>query len=236
MRSRRLFALGVLAVLPAVPATAAGQVLDGREVPINTARTWCIAPTGELPNWDAPAHPECEMAWRVVAEREGRVLYSARYAWPSPSRSKAPLRVLSEVLFEGRRGSGVVRKLYAVQDDEAHVRLAPLRLVTIAGVPVIESLVCLPDTGECGRELAAWTSGRVAAIRDLTVADIRAKLPAKFDLRMNPAVDLPALTGKGSAWAPHDRDCCPSASIEFTLRLADGELRVDDLRFTRRSG
>jgi len=215
---------------------AAGHVLDGAEMPLNTARTWCIAPAGELPNWNTPAHPECEMAWRVLAEQDGRVLYSARYAWPSPSRSKVPLRVLSEVLFEGQRGSAVLRRLYAVQDDEAHVRLAPLRLVTVAGAPIIESLVCAPDTGECGRELASWSPGRVTAIGDRTAADIRAKLPPRFDLRMNPAIDLAALTGKGSAWAASDRDCCPSASIEFTLGLANGELHVLDLRFRRRSG
>ncbi|HEX4826167.1 MAG TPA: hypothetical protein VFV19_17845 [Candidatus Polarisedimenticolaceae bacterium] len=226
----------VLGFAAASSARAAGRVLDGAEMPINTARTWCIAPTGELPNWTSPAHPECEMAWKVLAERDGRVLYSARYAWPSPSPAKAPLRVLSEVLFEGRRGTGVVRRLYAVQDDEAHVRPAPLHIFIVAGQPVIESLVCVPETGECGRELAAWAAGHMVPVRDLTVADIRAKLPPRFDLRMNPAIDLLALRGKGSAWAAGDRDCCPSASIEFTLRLVGGELRAGDLRFTRRSG
>jgi hypothetical protein len=210
--------------------------LDGAEVPLNTAQNWCPAPVGPVPNWDGPAHPECAMAWRVLAERDGRVLYSARYAWPSPTRSKEPLRVLTEVLYEGALGSNVVRKLYAVQDDEAHVRLAPLRMVTIGQATVIESRVCMTATGECGHELAAWSAGGIRAIDDRTIADIRLKLPTGFDLRMNPDVDLTALSGKGRAWSAHDRDCCPSAAIEFTLRLTGGELHVDALKFERRNG
>ena len=56
----------------ATGAFAKGQVLDGAPLPMNTAQTWCVAPTGPLPNWDGPAHPECQMAWRVLAERTGR--------------------------------------------------------------------------------------------------------------------------------------------------------------------
>jgi hypothetical protein len=210
--------------------------LDGTPVSANAAQSWCIAPAGPVPNWDGPAHPECKMVWREIARRDGRILYSARYAWPSAARSKEPLRVLTEILYEGVRGSRVVRKLYAVQDDEAHVRLEPLRVVTVGGSTLIESRVCMTGTGECGRELAAWSGDRVVAIKDLTVADIRSKLPENFDLRMNPDVDLGALSGRGRAWARGDRDCCPSGAIKFTLRLAGGELRVDALRFERRSG
>src|SRR5258706_13555275 len=112
-------------------ALAEARVLDGAPVSLNKPQSWCVAPVGPLPNWDTPAHPDCKMVWRTLAERDGRILYSARYAWPNAGRAAEPLRVLTEVLYEGIRGSRVVRRLYAVQDDEAHVRLAPLRLVTI---------------------------------------------------------------------------------------------------------
>jgi hypothetical protein len=174
------------------------------------------------------------MVWRELAERDGRILYSARYAWPSPARSKEPLRVLTEVLYEGVRGGRVVRKLYAVQDDEVHVRLAPLRLLTVGGASIIESRVCMSATNECGRELAAWTDGRVEAIANHTVAEIRAQLPKGYDLKMNPEIDLLTLSGSGKAWAEGDADCCPSAAVEFTLRLDARELHVDELKFQRR--
>jgi len=236
MRMPKLPTLAAFILLAGPGALAKGIVLDGGPVAINTAQTWCVAPSGALPNWDAPAHPECQMAWRVLAEKDGRILYSARYAWPSSMRAKGTLRILSEVLFEGTKGSRVVHKLYAVQDDEAHVRLAPLRMLTISGASVIESRVCMTGTEECGRELAQWSPGRVQAIEDLTVADIRSKLPKDFDLRMNPELDLASLAGHGDVWAKRDRDCCPSGTIEFTLRLEAGELRVEQLKFQRRDG
>jgi len=223
-----------VAILVSIPSFAAGRALDGGPVALNRAQTWCIAPMGPLPNWDLPGHPECKMVWRVLATKGDRTLYSARYAWPSSSRSAEPLRVLTEVLYEGVRGSRVVRKLYAVQDDEAHVRLEPLRLVTIAGSTVIESRVCMSATGECGRELAAWTDGRVAEIDNHTVAELRAKLPSGYDLKMNPDIDLTSMSGSGKAWAKGDADCCPSAAIEFTLRLDATELHVQDVKFQRR--
>jgi len=216
------------------PAVAAGRVLDGSPIALNKAQTWCIAQSGPLPNWDGPGHPECKMVWRTLAEKGDRVLYSARYAWPSPRRSDQPLRVMSEVLFEGVRGSRVVRRLYAVQDDEAHVHLDPLRPQTIAGGFVIESRVCMADTGECGRELVAWTDGRVDAIDNVTVAEIRSRLPKGFDLKMNPEMDLRTMSGQGKAWAERDADCCPSGAVSFTLRLEDHALHVQDVKFERR--
>lgn len=217
-------------------ALAGGRVLDGTPVSLNTAQNWCVAPSEPLPNWDKPAHPECEMVWRVLAERNGRVLYSVRYAWPSRVRAAEPLRVLTEVLYEGVRGSRVVRRLYAVQDDEAHVRLAPLRVLTVGGAAVIESRVCMSDTGECGRELATWTDGRIDAIADHTVAEIRSGLPKDYEVRMNPEVDLTSLSGSGKAWAKRDADCCPSGEISFKLRLDAGELHVEEMKFERRAG
>jgi len=211
-------------------AHAEGRVLDGAEIPLNTARNWCVAPTGPVPNWDRPAHPDCEMAWRVLAERGGRILYSARYAWPSPTHSRKPMRVLTEVLFEGSRDGASVKPLFAAQEDEGHVVMAPLRVLTIAGAAVIESRVCMSETKECGRDLATWDGGAVTPIKDETVVDIRRQLPKDYDLRMNPEVDLEKLLGKGKAWAKHDADCCPSAAIEFTVRLEDGELRAEDVK------
>lgn len=238
MRNRTvpLVMVALVALVASPSAFAGGRVLDGAPVSLNKAQKWCVAPSGPLPNWDGPAHPECEMVWRVLAERDGRILYSARYAWPSPGRSGEPLRVLTEVLFEGVRGSRVVRRLYAAQDDEAHVRLAPLRVLTIGGAAVVESRVCMTETGECGRELATWTDGRVDAVADHTVAEIRSLLPKEYDVRLNPEIDLASLSGSGKAWAKRDADCCPSAAIEFTLRLDARELHVEDLKFERRAG
>lgn len=214
-------------------ALASGQILDGAPVSINNASRWCIAQLGSVPNWDGPADPECKMVWRVLAERNGRTLYSARYAWPSRTRSKEPLRVLTEVLYEGIPGSRVVRRLFAIQEDEAHVRLEPLRVLKIGGVPVIESRVCMSGTGECGRELAAWAHDLVETIEDYTVTDIRSRLPKGYDLKMNPDLDLAAMSGSGKAWAKSDADCCPTAAIEFTLRLDGRELHVEELKFQR---
>ena len=214
-------------------ALAGGRILDGAPLSSNNAQKWCIAQLGNVPNWDGPADPECKMVWRVLAERNGRTLYSARYAWPSRVRSKEPLRVLTEVLYEGVAGSRVVRRLYAIQEDEAHVRLEPLRVLKIGGVPVIESRVCMSDTGECGRELTAWAHDLVEPIEDYTVTDIRSRLPKGYDLKMNPNLDLAAMSGSGKAWARGDADCCPTGAIEFTLRLDGRELHVEDLQFER---
>ena len=233
MRTRILLFFSV-AILGSARALAAGHVLDGAPVSLNQAQTWCIAQLGPLPNWDGPGHPECKMVWRELGRKDDRILYSARYAWPSPSRSAAPVRVLTEVLFEGVRGSRVVRRLYAVQDDEAHVSLVPLRLLTVEGRAVVESRVCMAATGECGRELAAWSDGRVDAIDNHTVADLRGKLPAGYDIKLNPELNLAAMSGSGKAWAKGDADCCPSAAIEFTLRLDAGELHVEDVKLQRR--
>jgi len=229
MAIRTTLSLAII-VLGSASAFAGARVLDGAPVSLNTAQNWCVAPSGPLPNWDKPAHPECEMVWRVLAERDGRILYSARYAWPSSRRSEVPLRVLTEVLFEGVRGSRVVRRLYAVQDDEAHVRLAPLRVLAIGRTAIIESRVCMSDTGECGRELATWTDERVEAIQDHTVAEIRSQLPKEYEVRLNPEIDLTSLSGSGKAWAKKDADCCPSAAIEFKLRLEGGALHVEELK------
>jgi hypothetical protein len=231
----RVASVASVLVLASSHAGATGRVLDGAPVSLNKAQTWCVSALGPLPNWDTPAHPECKMVWRTLLEKDGRVLYSARYAWPSPARSSEPLRVLTEVVYEGIPGSRIVRRLYAVQDDEAKVRLAPLRVLSIGGATILESEVCMSGTGECGRELVEWTPGAVAAIEDHTVDEIRSQLPKGYDLKMNPAMDLASLSGSGKAWAKEDGDCCPSAAIEFKLRLEARTLHVAGLRF-RRSG
>lgn len=223
-----------IAMLASGRAFAAGHVLDGGPVALTRAQTWCIAQNGPLPNWNGPGHPECKMVWRVLAEKNDRILYSARYAWPSPARSAEPLRVLTEVLYEGVRGSRIVRKLYAVQDDEALVRLEPLRLMMLGGTRVIESRVCMAATGECGRELVTWTDAGVEAVANKTIAEIRSQLPKGYDLKMNPELDLASMSGSGKAWAEHDADCCPSAAFEFTLLLDANELHVKDVKLTRR--
>jgi len=215
-------------------AFAAARALDGAPVALNNAQAWCISSREPLPNWDGHAHPDCKMVWRVLAERGDRTLYSARYAWPSPVRSKDSPRVLTEVLFEGVRGSRVVRRLYAVQDDEARVKLEPLRLLAIGGSSIIESRVCLTGTSECGRELATWTDAGIEPMKDLTVAEIRALLPKGYDLNLTPDIDLSSLRGSGKAWAKGDPESCPSAAIEFTLRMEGDELHVRDLKFLRR--
>jgi len=234
MRLRIPLALIVVSIACA-SAHAAGRVLDGAPVPINNAQNWCVSPLAPLPNWDGPAHPDCRMVWRVLAERDGRILYSARYAWPSPSRSSKPLRMLSEVLYEGVRGSQVVRRRFAVQDDEANVRLEPLRILTVGDATIIDSRVCMTDTGECGHELATWSGDTIEMIQDRTVAELRSELPNGYDIKMNPELDLATLKGSGKAWAKGDADCCPSAAIEFTLKLDAGELHVDEVKFERRA-
>ena len=222
-----------VAFLACSAAAAGGRVLDGAPVALNKAQTWCVAPRGPLPNWDTPAHPECKMVWRTLLTKDGRTLYSARYAWPSPVRSTEPLRVLTEVLYESLPGGRLVRKLYAVQDDEAHVRLAPLRVLTVGGQTIIESQVCMSGTDECGRELATWTPGAVKAVEDHTVKEIRAQLPKGYDLKETPVIDLAALSGAGKAWKKGDADCCPSAKIRFKLRFEDRALHVHDLEIQK---
>jgi hypothetical protein len=212
---------------------AGGQILNGAPVSLNKAQKWCVSPMGPVPNWDTPAHPECKMVWRVLAERNGRILYSARQAWPSRSRSAEPLRVLTEVLYEGIPGGRVVRRLYAIQEDEARVHLEPLRLLAIGGATIIESKVCMTGTNECGRELVTWTDGRIETIDDHTVAEIRSRLPSGYELKVNPEIDLGSMSGSGKAWKHGDDDCCPSAAIEFSLRLDARELHVAELKFQR---
>jgi len=41
------------------------------------------------------------------------------------------------------------------------------------------------------------------------------------------------MSGSGKAWKRGDDDCCPSAAIEFTLRLDERELHVAELKFQR---
>jgi hypothetical protein len=232
MRLRTLF--GVLAIVfAAKEGLPAARVLDGAPVALAKAQSWCIAPLGDLPNWDANAHPDCKMVWKVLAQRGDRTLYSARYAWPSPRSGREPLRVLTEVLFEGVKGSRIVRKLYAVQDDEAHVKLDAIRMLTVEGSSVLESRVCMPGTGECARELAIWGDGRIDAIDDRTVIEIREQLPKGFSLKMNPDIDLASMSGSGKIWSAKDADCCPSAAIAFALRLYDGQLHASGVTVKR---
>lgn len=230
---RRMILSITVVILGWAGVLAGGRILNGAPVSLNKAQKWCVSPVGPVPNWDTPAHPECKMIWRVLAERDGRILYSARQAWPSRSRSAAPLRVLTEVLYEGVAGSRVVRRLYAVQEDEAHIHLEPLRLVTIGGAAIIESKVCMTGTDECGRELVAWSGGRIEPIDDRTVAEIRSRLPKGYNLKINPEIDLASMSGSGKAWKSGDADCCPSVAIEFTLRFDARELHVEELRFDR---
>jgi hypothetical protein len=220
-------------ILGSAGVFASGQILNGAPVSLNKAQKWCVSPMGPVPNWDTPAHPECKMVWRVLAERNGKTLYSARQAWPSRTRSAEPLRVLTEVLYEGIPGSRVVRRLYAVQEDEARIHLEPLRLLTIGGAAIIESKVCMTGNNECGRELVTWTDGRIEAIDDRTVAEIRSRLPKGYDLKINPNIDLGSMSGSGKAWKTGDADCCPSAAFEFTLRLDAGALHVKELKIQR---
>jgi hypothetical protein len=225
--------VAVFALMASAPALAGGRALDGAPVGLSNAQTWCISQREPLPNWDGPAHPDCKMVWRVLGERGDRILYSARYAWPSARQTDDMPRVLTEVLFEGIKGSRVVSRLYAVQDEESHVKLEALKLLKIGDRSIIVSRVCLPGTAECGRELATWTEGKVEPMKDHTVPEIRALLPKGYDLNVTPEIDLTSLTGSGKAWAKSDADCCPSATIQFTLRLDDGELHVRDLKFLR---
>jgi hypothetical protein len=229
---RRVLRLALLLGLIALPVTSAdaeGRVLAGYPVSITKAQSWCIAPDRAVPSWDGPGHPECKMTWRVLAERGGRVLYSARYAWPSPTRGDGRWRVLTEVLFEGVKGSRVVTSLYAGQEDEARILPAPLRVLELEGQTLIESRVCMSGTTECGSEFARWDSGRVGKIENHTVAEIRERLPQGYDLNTTPQIDLASLSGKGTARTRGDADCCPSATIAFKLRLSGAELHVQDM-------
>lgn len=233
MKLRTILSITVL-MFGSAHVFAGGEILNGEPVALNKAEKWCVSPVGPVPNWDTPAHPECKMVWRVLAERNGRTLYSARQAWPSRiSGTAEPLRVMTEVLYEGTPGSRVVHRLYAVQEDETRLHLEPLRLVTVGGTTVIESKVCMTGTNECGRELLAWTDGAVEPIDDHTVAEIRSRLPKGYDIKINPEIDLHSMSGSGKAWKSGDGDCCPSAAIQFTLRLDARELHIEELKFQR---
>jgi hypothetical protein len=225
--------LAGLVVLSLGRVNAESRVLDGHPVSLTKAQSWCIAPGNEMPSWDAPSHPECKMVWRVLAERDGRVLYSARYAWPSPRRGGESWRVLSEVLFEGVKGSKVVHCLYAVQEDEARILLAPLTVVEVGDGTILESRVCMSGTTECGSEFARWSNGRVDKIEDHSVPEIRSQLPKGYDLSTNPKIDLAQLSGEGKASTKGDAECCPSATIAFKVRLEGTELHVEELKFKR---
>src|SRR5262245_32696571 len=96
---RRLISFAVFALVAPAPAFAAGRALDGGPVGLNNAQSWCISQREPLPNWDGPAHPDCKMVWRVLGEHGDRVLYSARYAWPSAVQSKGMPRERAEVQF-----------------------------------------------------------------------------------------------------------------------------------------
>ena len=194
-----------LIVLPGMRTHAEGRVLTGHPMSIARAQSWCIAPDRPAPSWDGPGHPECEMTWRVLAERGDRVLYSARYAWPSPTRGDGRMRVLTEVLFEGAKGSRVVTSLYAVQEDEARILPAPFRVHELDGRTVIDSRVCMTGTTECGGEFAIWENGRVEKIENHAISEIRERLPRGYDLSTTPQIDLASLSGTGAASKRGDR-------------------------------
>jgi hypothetical protein len=230
----RVFRIAILSGLIAFPVTRAGaegRVLAGSPISIVRAQTWCIAPDAPVPSWDGHGHPECKMTWRVLKERKGLVLYSARYAWPSPTRGAENRRMLTEVLFEGVAGSHVVTTLYAVQEDEALILPAPLRVFELEGKTVIESRVCMTGTTDCGSEFAIWDNGRVAKIENHAIAELRVQLPKGYVLNATPQIDLASMSGTGAAWSRHDADCCPSATIAFKVRLSGAELHVADMEF-----
>jgi hypothetical protein len=224
--------VGLVALL-STSANAESRALDGHPVAIVKAQSWCISPGPDIPSWDIPSNPECKMIWRVVAERNGRVLYSARYAWPSPRRAGESWRVLTEVLFEGAKGGQVVRSLFGVQEDEARMLLAPMQVRAVGDRTMLEARVCMSGTTECGSEFAIWSDGKVDKIEDHTVSEIRAQLPKGYDLSTNPQLDLVQLAGKGKASTKGDADCCPSATVAFKLRLDGTELHVEDVQFRR---
>jgi hypothetical protein len=222
-----------LLTIPLGQFHAESRVLDGHPVSLTKAQSWCIAPGNNIPSWESPSHPECKMAWRVLAERDGKILYSARYAWPSPRRAGEQWRVLSEVLFEGVKDSKIVHCVFAVQEDEARILLAPLRVVEVGDGTILESRVCMSGTTECGSEFARWSNGRVEKIADHTVSEIRSQLPKGYDLSTNPKIDLAQLVGEGKAATRADADCCPSGAFAFKVRLDGTELHVEDLKFRR---
>jgi hypothetical protein len=135
----RLAVLIGVAALHITRAGAEGRALPGYPVSITKAQSWCIAADRPVPSWDGPGHADCKMTWRVLAQRDGRVLYSARYAWPSPTSSDGRWRVLTEVLFEGVKGSRVVTSLFAVQEDESRILPAPLHVFDLNGRTIVES-------------------------------------------------------------------------------------------------
>jgi hypothetical protein len=237
MKPRRLrivvrlaFVLAFGFLRPSIVA-AAGQVLDGRPVALAKAQGWCISPGESLGSWDLPANPECKMTWRELVRRDGRILYSARYAWPGAPHGAARSRILTEVLFEGIEGSRVVRRLYGVQDDDARMILAPLATLRSTGpATLLESRVCMTGTTECGSEFATWHDGRIDKIVDHTIAEIRAQLPQGADLATNPRIDLAALSGEGQVSMRGDPADRPSATVAFTLKLDGTELHLREMQ------
>ncbi len=209
---------------------AEARVLDGHPVSREKAQSWCIAPSEIIPSWDFPAHPDCKMIWREVARHEGRALYSARYSWPAPDRGDERGRILTEVLFEGLPQSRVVRCLYAVQEDSSRILLAPLRITSLGAATVVESRICMTGTAECASELASWNGRNVERVVDHTIDEIRASLPEGYALKSNPSFDLPSATGRAHAWSRADADCCPSAVVEFRLRLTGAELHAEGMQ------
>jgi hypothetical protein len=126
-----------------------------------------------------------------------------------------------------------VRALYAIQEDEARILLAPLKALELDGKTLLEARVCMSGTTECGSEFALWHDERVEKITDHTVAEIRAQLPRGYDLSTTPRIDLTSWSGNARASTKGDADCCPSATIAFTLSLDRTDLHLREMQFRR---
>ena len=141
--------------------------------------------------------------------------------------------MLTEVLYEGTPGSRVVHRLYAVQEDEARLHLEPLRVVTNGTATIIESKVCMTGTnGVRERDLHMESTARSS--RSTTAPSPRSARGSQgYDIKINPEIDLHSMSGSGKAWKHGDGDCCPSAAIEFTLRLDARELHIEEPKLQR---
>jgi hypothetical protein len=104
------------------PAVSLDQtpITGSARVALSTARSKCISESGPVPSWTGKAHPDCSVEWSELGTRGRRVLYRARYQWPSTEDPDTVLDVVTEVLFEGRRGGKQVMSLFVIQCDEGN--------------------------------------------------------------------------------------------------------------------
>ena len=207
-----------LALVWGVVSTAQGANEQAKfaPVPISRARGVCVTGSGLVPRWDGAPHPDCQVSWAELGQLGGeRALYEGRYVWASPE--FPAYKVVSVIVYERTNSGEVVTPLLALSQDETHVFLKEVHLRTVGSMHFVEVRQCLNGTGGCWQEFYKWSPGGLSKVAPSIDEQVRRLVPSGYRINKGARVNLEAMSGEVGLWLESDPNCCPSASMRFSL-------------------